>query len=200
MDSANETKLQPTNNEATSIGAFVWELVKILILAVVIIVPVRMFVAEPFIVSGSSMIPTFHDREYLIINKLGLYIGDVHRGDVIVLKYPKNPKEYFIKRVIGLPGDTIKFEKGTVLISNKENPDGKVLDESYLPSNIITYASPEPITLKDGEYYVMGDNRGASSDSRIWGILPEKNIVGKALIRVLPLSKFSIFSFNSPLK
>lgn len=200
MGTELETKPQLDGDQVTSIGSFIWELVKILVIAIIIIVPIRLFIAEPFIVSGSSMLPNFHDREYLIINKAVYLAGSPKRGDVIVLKYPKNTKEYFIKRVIGLPGDTIKIDKGSVYITNLENPNGHQLDEKYLPAGLVTYGSPEVVTLKSGEYYVLGDNRGASSDSRFWGILPEKDIVGKAFIRVLPINKFTIFSFASPLE
>lgn len=201
MDISPETKQQQeASDQVTSVGAFLWELVKILVIAIIIIVPIRLFVAEPFIVSGSSMVPTFHDREYLVINKIGYYLGKPDRGDVIVLKYPKNTKEYFIKRIIGLPGDTIKIDKGSIYISNQQYPNGRALEEKYLPTGLVTYGSPEPVTLKSGEYFVLGDNRGASSDSRFWGILPENDIVGKAFIRVLPLSKFTVFSFTTPLQ
>ncbi len=195
-----EIKSQQEADQVSSIGSFIWELVKILIIAIVIIVPVRVFVAEPFIVSGSSMLPNFHDREYLVINKINYYFEDPNRGEVIVLKYPKNTKEYFIKRIIGLPGDTIKIDKGSVYIYNSQNPDGKALNEYYLPSGLITYGGVESVTLKSDEYFVLGDNRGASSDSRVWGILPKEDIVGKAFLRVLPFSKFKVFSFKSPLE
>jgi len=200
MEPTLETKNQIPEDGATGIGAFVWELVKILVVAIIIIVPTRLFIAEPFIVSGSSMVPTFHDREYLIINKLGYYLGDPNRGDVVVLKYPKNSKEYFIKRIIGLPGDTVKIDKGVVLIVNSDFPEGRTLDEPYLSKNLLTSGGFEPITLKAGEYFVLGDNRSASSDSRVWGVLPGDKIVGKAFLRVLPISRFDLFNFESPLK
>jgi signal peptidase I len=197
MDQSEETKSQIVEDEVGGLGSFIWELVKILVLALIIIVPVRLFVAEPFIVSGSSMVPNFHDREYLVINKLGYRLGSPDRGDVIVLRYPKNPKEYYIK----LPGDTIQIEKGSVSIANSQYPNGKMLDESYLPEGLVTTgtAGGVPVTLKDNEYYVMGDNRGASSDSRSWGVLPKDDIVGKVLFRILPISKLTTFSFSSPL-
>lgn len=189
---------QPSNS--SSVGSFVWELVKILAISLIIIVPFRVFVAEPFIVSGHSMVPNFQDREYLIVNKAVYLTGQPKRGDVIVLKYPKNTKEYFIKRIIGLPGDTIKIDQGRVIISNPENPDGKVLKEDYLSEDLLTIGPTESVTLKDSEYYVLGDNRNASLDSRVWGILPRNDVVGKAFIRVLPLSRFSVFTYNDVLK
>lgn len=198
MDNQLETKL-PTNRGPNWVVSLVWELIQIALLALIVIVPVRTFVAEPFIVSGKSMLPNFHDKEYLIIDKLSYRFSEPERGEVLVLKFPKNESEYFIKRVIGLPGDTLKFDKGSVYISNAQNPEPKRLSEKYLPVGLLTTASPELITLKSEEYFVMGDNREYSSDSRSWGVLPKRDIVGKVVLRMLPVSKFQVFSYTSPL-
>jgi len=185
-----------SNNQSTvaAIGSFIFDLVKILVIALIIIVPFRMFIAEPFVVSGSSMVPNFHDKDYLIVNRLDYHTGIPQRGDVIVLKYPKDTTQFFIKRVIGLPGETISFSQGHVLITNQEHPNGWTLQESYLPSQVETFAGPQSVTLGSGEYFVLGDNRTASSDSRVWGILPSNDIVGKVWLRVFPTSKFTHFS------
>jgi signal peptidase I len=177
---------------AQTVGSFIWELVRVFIIALVIIVPLRVFVAEPFIVSGSSMVPNFHNREYLIIDKISYRSDDPQRGDVIVLRYPKDPSQYFIKRVIGLPGETVKIQDGGVMIFNDANPLGLKLDEVYLPNQAVTFGPAEPLTLAQDQYFVLGDNRLASSDSRVWGILPKDEIVGKAWLRVFPLSGFGI--------
>lgn len=176
---------------AQTVGSFIWELVRVFIIALLIIVPIRVFVAEPFIVSGSSMVPNFHNREYLIVNKVSYRRHEPQRGDVIVLRYPKDPSQYFIKRVIGLPGETVQINNG-VIIYNEENPLGKKLDESYIPTETATFGPLDPVTLGADQYYVLGDNRTASSDSRVWGILPEADIIGKAWLRVFPLSEFGV--------
>lgn len=169
-----------------------WELVRVILLAVVIVLPIRLFIAQPFIVSGTSMVPTFHDSEYLIVDEISYRIEDPKRGEVIVFKFPHNPSVFYIKRVIGLPGETIEIEKGVVTIKNEENPDGMKIDEPYV-SLIVDDGRDMKVTLKENEYFVMGDNRPASSDSRSWGPLDEKYIVGRTLVRVLPIKEFGVF-------
>lgn len=163
-----------------------FELIKFAVIAALIVVPIRTFVAQPFIVSGSSMVPTFHDQEYLIVDELSYHLRDPHRGEVVVFKYPNDTTKYFIKRVVGLPGEKIKIKGNVVTIINAENPDGLVLDQSYIENKS---SDTFEMTLKDSQYFVMGDNRIASSDSRAWGPLGRDYMVGRALIRVLPLSK-----------
>lgn len=176
-----------------AIGVFIWDLFKILVVALVIIVPFRMFVAEPFVVSGHSMIPNYRDRDYLIIDRISYHTGEPQRGDVIVLKYPKDPSQFFIKRIIGLPGESLKISQGFVTIFNTDHPDGFRLEESYLPSQAETVSSGQTVKLEAGQYYILGDNRTASSDSRVWGILPRANIVGKVWVRVFPFSSSEFF-------
>jgi signal peptidase I len=187
----------PEQNSSTlrQAGAFVWDLVKILLIALVIIIPFRMFVAEPFVVSGSSMVPNFHNHDYLIVDRLSYLTGNPQRGDVIVLLYPKDTSQFFIKRVIGLPGESISFnQQGDVIIYNTQYPQGEILNESaYLPAGVPTYGQSQPIHLASGEYFVLGDNRTASSDSRVWGILPRDDIVGKVWLRAYPLSDAGFF-------
>lgn len=192
--SETNNKADAVTHKATSITSYFSELGRFLFIALVIIVPLRLFVAEPFIVSGSSMIPTFHDKEYLIIDKFTYYTRTPVRGDVIVFKNPRNEAEYYIKRVIGLPGETVQIMQGGVVITNTEHPQGFNLKETYLPQDLQTQGSPEPITLGVHQYYVLGDNRAASSDSRVWGVLPEDEITGKVRVRVLPFNRFTIFS------
>jgi signal peptidase I len=192
-------EIDPEQGSLKAVGSFVWELAKVFLYALLIIVPLRVFIAEPFIVSGSSMVPNFHNREYLIVDKVTYRFSEPERGDVIIFKYPKDPKQYFIKRIIGLPGDTVLLRDGGVTIYNKDNPQGQKLDEQYLPDQRVTSGSEDPVTLGSEEYYVMGDNRQASSDSRFWGVLPKFDFVGKVSVRVFPLSNFSIikgFPYN----
>ncbi|MEI8344415.1 MAG: signal peptidase I [Candidatus Moraniibacteriota bacterium] len=190
------------------VGSFLLEVAKVFIWALVIILPIRVFLFQPFFVQGASMEPNFKDGDYLVINELGYkqtdiaFVGkhfftvgtmkDLKRQEVVVFRYPRNPQQYFIKRVIGLPGEQIKIAEGKVKIFNKENPDGFVLDESgYLPKGLSTGGIID-IKLSDQQYFVLGDNRANSSDSRIWGPLPKNDVVGKVLIRAWPLSKAEI--------
>jgi signal peptidase I len=194
MDSNENQNSQPeTQSQFKSIGTFLWDLVKIAVIAIVIIVPFRYFIAQPFVVSGSSMKPNFHDHDYLIVDQLSYRFSEPQRGDVIVLKYPRDESQYFIKRIIGLPGDQIKFEQGYVVIANKEHPEGFRLAEPYLESPTETVGKPTFVTLGSGEYYALGDNRTQSSDSRTWGVLPERDIIGKVWVRVFPFGDFGLF-------
>ena len=195
----NQNQSSKIGGTMRSVGAFVWDLVKILVIALVIIVPFRMFVAEPFVVSGSSMLPNFQNGNYLIVDRLSYLSGNPQRGDVIVLLYPKDTTQFFIKRIIGLPGDTIELPAasspnyGHVIIYNQEHPQGWVLPESYLPAGTLTVGSPQKVVLNSGEFFVLGDNRTASSDSRVWEFCPGPDIVGKVWVRVFPFSEFNFF-------
>lgn len=162
------------------------EMLRFSLIALIIVIPIRMFIAQPFIVSGASMQETFHTGEYLIVDQLTYHFSEAKRGDVIVFRYPKDPSKFFIKRVIGEPGDTVNIEGSTVRISNAQNPNGFILNEPYIKS----MANGSPITeiLGEREYFVMGDNRDQSSDSRVWGVLQEERIVGRAYLRLFPFS------------
>lgn len=167
------------------------EFLRLLLIAAAIALPVRYFIAQPFIVRGESMEPNFHEKEYLVIDELSYYFREPARGEVVVFHYPLDPKEYFIKRVIGLPGETVEFRNNAVFIINGQHPDGFKLDEPYLLTNLETRSSSR-FTLGANEYVVLGDNRPYSSDSRSWGVLNRKFMTGRALLRVLPPQKFSI--------
>tara|TARA_B100000508_G_scaffold140846_2_gene143825 strand:+ start:6950 stop:7588 length:639 start_codon:yes stop_codon:yes gene_type:complete len=160
------------------------EIVRFSIIAILIVIPIRMFIAQPFIVSGASMDDTFRSGEYLIVDQVSYYFDDPSRGDVVIFRYPRDPSKFFIKRVIGIPGDTIAIKDSTVTITNQEYPDGFTLDEPYIKSMAAGNFLTE--TLSDREYFVMGDNRDQSSDSRAWGVLQEERIVGRAFIRLFP--------------
>ncbi|MBP6911830.1 MAG: signal peptidase I [Candidatus Pacebacteria bacterium] len=167
------------------------ELIRFAVIALLIVIPIRVFVAQPFIVSGTSMVPTFENRDYLIVDELSYRFHDPHRGDVVVFRYPKDPSKFFIKRIIGLPGETLSIDsEGIVTIVNAETPEGFILDEPYV-KNIQAVSYPE-IQLSENQYFTMGDNRSGSSDSRTWGTLPKKNIVGQAFLRLIPFSHASV--------
>jgi signal peptidase I len=160
------------------------EMVRFALLAIIIVVPIRMFIAQPFIVSGASMDNTFENGQYLIVDQLSYYLDDPARGDVVIFRYPRDPSKYFIKRVIGLPGDTITIEESNVTIINEANPDGFTLNEPYVQS--MEVAAPRTEVMGPREYFVMGDNRDQSSDSRVWGVLQEERIIGRAWLRLFP--------------
>lgn len=165
-----------------------WEIIRFSLIALIIVVPIRMFVAQPFIVSGASMEETFQSGEYLIVDQLTYHFSAPQRGDIVIFRYPRDPSKFFIKRVIAVPGDTITIQNSTVTISNKENSTGFTLDEPYIKAMNGNLNLVE--TLSEREYFVMGDNRDFSSDSRAWGVLQEERIVGRALIRLFPPQTF----------
>ncbi len=162
---------------------------------------VRFFVAAPYVVVGASMEPTFDDYHYLIIDRFSYRIEEPKRGDVIVLDLPQETSRALIKRIIGLPGDTVILEGRSVKIVNAEYPDGFILDEPYLDPANLGGASHMRVTLGEDQFFVLGDNRRVSADSRLWGVLPRNDIVGRVLLRLYPLSQLGIFpgefQFNS---
>jgi len=165
---------------------FLFEVFKITVITLAIILPIRYYLMQPFFVKGASMEPNFDDNQYLIIDEISYRMRQPERGEVIVFKYPVDPTQYYIKRVIGLPGETVEIIGGQVKIFNGEHSLGFVLDESkYLPLNVATYGG-DKITLGQGEYFVLGDNRSASYDSRRWGVLPLANITGRVWLRAWP--------------
>jgi signal peptidase I len=186
---------ETTQEKTPTVGSFLWELARIVIIAFILMIAFRFFVAEPFIVSGSSMVPNYHNREYLVVNKLSYRLNEPARGDVIVFKYPKDTSQYFIKRIIGLPGEKVKVENGKVYIQNAEYTEWTSLTEPYLSNQDITFGKDEEVKLGSDEFYVLGDNRLASSDSRVWGILPRHDIIGTAWLRVFPLNTFGTQDF-----
>ncbi len=173
---------------------FVWEIVKVSVISLAIIIPVRYYLIQPFYVKGASMEPNFHDNEYLIIDELSYRFNEPVRGQVIVFRYPKNPQEYFIKRLIALPGEEVQIKDGEIIIYNDKHPDGLTLPETYLDKNLVTYNDSEVrVAVGPDEYFVMGDNRGSSRDSRSFGPVNKNFITGKVLFRGWPLSNISFF-------
>jgi signal peptidase I len=153
---------------------------------------IRFFIAAPYVVSGASMIPTFYDYHYLIIDRVTYEFEQPQRGDVIVLDLPSDTSRALIKRVIGLPGETVSLSGTTVTVSNAEHPDGFVLAEPYLDPNNLGGPTDMSVTLGPDQYFVLGDNRRVSADSRSWGLLPKKDIVGRAFLRLFPFDKIGI--------
>jgi len=162
------------------------ELLTFAAIAIIIVIPIRLFIAQPFIVNGNSMVPTFENGDYLIVDEITYLFSEPERGTVVIFRYPNDPSKFFIKRIVGLPGETVKIDGSKVFIKNKEFPDGEQLYEPYV---VYPAENNLEIKLKNDEYFVMGDNRAQSSDSRIWGPLPKRFLVGRALLRLLPLQK-----------
>ncbi len=177
----------------------VWEWTRVIAIAVVIALPVRYFIAEPFIVSGASMDPTFSTGQFLMVDRLSYRFEKPKRGDVIVFQYPNDPSVYYIKRIIGLPGEIINIKSGVVSIlknvatgATSTEDVSTTLSEPYISKNHISYDNMQ-IALTDTQYFVMGDNRAQSADSRVWGPLDTKFITGRPVIRLLPPTALSIF-------
>jgi len=171
---------------AKKIGLLIFEVVKVVLISLAIILPVRMFLIQPFYVEGASMEPSFYNREYLIVNEIVYRFNKPQRGEVIVFKYPKNPSTYYIKRILALPGETIEIISGKVYVNNK------ILEEEYI--KLFSTDNTEEIILAESEYFVLGDNRNNSYDSRRFGPLKEKYIIGKVWFRGWPLDRVSTFN------
>lgn len=169
--------------------SFFTDLVKFAFIALLIILPFRLFIAQPFIVNGQSMTPTFDSGQYLIVDQISYAFQNPVRGDVVVFRFPEDKSKFFIKRIIGLPGETVTIENGSITIFNDEHPKGLELDEPYIDTSANTDMS---VTLEPDEFFVMGDNREASSDSRLWGPLDRELIAGRPLVRLFPVGQFSI--------
>lgn len=169
---------------------FIIETLKFSLIAILIVLPFRIFIAQPFLVSGASMSPNFETGHYLIVDQLSYNFTEPARGEVIIFRYPNNHKKFFIKRIIGLPNETIELKGQKVIVKNDDHPKGFELKEPYIKKH-----SSEKLTavLKDGEYFVLGDNRPASSDSRVWGVLPEDLIMGRAFLRLFPFNHIGVF-------
>ena len=193
----NSSEASPNNIARTSKPQSGWqsflELIRFAVIAVAIVIPIRLYVAQPFIVSGSSMVPTFENSEYLIVDEISYRLGNPARGDVTIFRYPNDPTKFYIKRIIGLPGETVKINQGVVTILNKENPEGFTLEEPYIKDK---GGSNKELVLKEKEYFVMGDNRGASSDSRSWGPVHRKFLIGRAFLRLFPVTKVGMLPGN----
>jgi len=160
------------------------------LLIVVVVVPIRLFVISPFVVDGESMYPTFHNMDYLIVDEIVYDFEKPQRGDVIVFRYPDDPSIFYIKRIIGLPGETVSISHGVVTIT-KTNGSKLTLNEPYVINEDTTYTNST--TLGPKQYFVMGDNRPNSSDSRVWGPVPRANIIGRVDARLLPLPEATLF-------
>jgi signal peptidase I len=197
LNSEQLNNLEVENNPTKDFAYFLFDLFKTGVVVFIIAFALRYFAVQPFIVDGESMMPNFVNNEYLLAEKISYTTGEPKRGDVTIFRYPKNPNVSYIKRIIGLPGETVKIKDNTVTIINSNNPDGINLDEAYLSAGALTLATGTETgsfsaTMGDNEYFVMGDNRQHSSDSREWGVLPKANIIGRAWLTITPTEKFGL--------
>jgi signal peptidase I len=171
--------------KSTSAWRVLWELLHDVSVAVLFCFFLVTFVAQAFRVQGTSMQPLLQDGERIVVNKLLYRFHPIERGDVVVFWYPREPSVSFIKRVVGLPGDMLEMREGYLYVN------GRVLEEPYLDGkpSFRDLSNMPPTEVKPGFYFVMGDHRGSSNDSRNWGEVPEKYIYGKAVVRFWPLAK-----------
>jgi len=160
--STKDSQNTPLIQKGQKTGNAIFDFIRFVFIVAIIVIPIRFWVAQPFMVSGASMEPTYHNGDYLIVDEISYLASEPKKDDVIIFRYPKDPKVFFIKRIIGLPNEEIS-------INGKD------------------------IKLGDDEYFVMGDNRDFSSDSRVWGPVPKKMIVGRSLVRLWPLNKIGLF-------
>ncbi len=204
-----EHKEEQKEAEYLSFGGLLLEMGRVFLLAVIIIIPVRVFLFQPFFVQGSSMEPNFEDGEYLIISEFGYKQTTIgwsdkqffqvtpfqtfERQDVAVFRFPKHVEEFFVKRVIGLPGEAVEIRRGKIIIYNSEYPDGFTLDESaYIGADVLTTDMPKTAVGAD-QYFLLGDNRMNSYDSRAFGPVNKDKIIGKVLLRAWPVGRVSLF-------
>lgn len=194
------------DEEYLSTGALLLEMVKILILAAVVIIPIRAFLFQPFFVQGSSMEPNFDDGEYLVISEFGLKhtriplanidvdpFRELSRQEPVVFRFPRDPSQFFIKRVIGLPGESVEIKSGKVYIYNEMHQDGYVLDEGAYLDPVVKTSDLARTKVADDEYFVMGDNRAFSYDSRAFGPVKKTAIIGRVLLRAWPVTEMTLY-------
>ena len=165
------------------------ETLEIVIISLVTVFIIRSFIIQPFLVNGSSMEPTFSNGNYLLIDEVSYYFRSPDRGEVVVFRYPNDQSVYFIKRIVGLPGDRIVIRNNQIFINDKE------LQEDYLPSLTRTDGRVD-VQVGENEYFVLGDNRSYSFDSRNWGSVNKENLIGMARLRVFPFNKMKVFNYE----
>lgn len=209
----NKDKNVSKTTEGSGAGNIAWEITKTIAGVAIFVIFFRFFIIQPFYIIGSSMLPDFHEGEYLFIDEASYHLRTPARGEVVVFRHPdeactafvksnqilktvvQGPCKSYIKRVVGLPGETVKIEAGKITITNTKNPSGLTLDESYIESGVQTLGN-QNVKLGKDEYFVLGDNRepNASSDSREWGPLTKDYIIGRAWLRLLPVADLGFIS------
>lgn len=175
----------PRENEKKKHGMYLGEILESVAIAVILAVIIRFFLFQPFYIPSGSMEPTLKPGDRIIVNKLIYRYSQPKRGDIMVFKYPRDPARDFIKRTVGLPEETVEIKDSKVYINNKEIP------QPFLEPGL-KFGSFGPVEVPEGSYFMMGDNRNNSEDSRVWGTLPRENIVGKAMFIYWPLSRIGM--------
>lgn len=170
----------------------IWQFISLFLISLAIVIPIRHFIIQPFLVKGESMAPNFSNYDYLFVERVAYYFREPARGEVIVFRFPRNEREYYIKRLIGLPGEEVFIKNGIVNVKIGGRGKEIGLEERYLPPGVVTAGNID-IRLGHDEYFVLGDNRGASSDSRSWGVLPRKDIIGRVFLRLWPPLRVEAF-------
>jgi signal peptidase I len=194
-ESSDAAASVPAKRARPSSRRRILEWVAIIAVAVAVALLTRAFVVQTYYIPSASMYPTLHVGDRIVVNKLSYHLHGVGRGDMIVFKGPPaeatrcaSSSSDLVKRVIGLPGETISAKNGDVYI------EGKQLSEPWLPKIPSSYTSAfAPVHVPQGQYFVMGDNRVESCDSRFWGFVPQSNIIGKVVMRIWPLSRIAFF-------
>lgn len=192
MNNTDATKDIDEQEKPATVASLVWEMIKFIFIASIIIITVRVFIAQPFIVEGPSMYPTFTTGDYLIVDQLSYRLRSPVRGEIVVVRDPRTTTMFLIKRVIGLPGETISIKGGVITIENEGIGESTrfTLSEPYITSKKAGASLKK--TLKDDEFFILGDNRAASLDSRFFGPVNENLVVGRALLRLFPPTKASV--------
>lgn len=169
------------------------EVSEVAVVAIVAVVIIRTFLVQPFLVAGDSMMPVFRNGDYLLVDELTYRLREPKRGEVIVFRYPEDERQFFIKRIIGLPGERVEISSGKILVLNGENPTGIALDEPYISSPLDPSVEYD-VTLGDEEYFVLGDNRPFSLDSRSWGPVVSREVIGMVRLRLFPFGATRTFA------
>jgi signal peptidase I len=187
QENAIQAPAPPAANKRSPLGAVLYW-ARDLFLSVIIAIIVILFLYQPVKVEGTSMMPALNDQERIFINKFTyrFHVGQIERGDMVVFWYPNDQSKSYIKRVIGTPGDRVEVDHGTVIVN------GKKLDESYVPEEYRDETSLPPRVIPPDEYFVLGDHRSSSNDSRSWGLVPRRFIYGKAVFVYWPLDKLGL--------
>jgi signal peptidase I len=196
---SQDERIEGSANESflSQVFGFFKELIPVVLMSLAIIIPVRYFLIQPFYVKGASMEPNFHDDEYLIIDEISYRLREPMRGEIVVFRYPNDPRQYFIKRVVGLPGERVVVLDGRVTVFNREYPKGQVVDEGAYLGELATPGYKD-VVLGNEEYFLMGDNRGVSLDSRSFGPVQKSLIVGKVWVRGWPPERAGVIETQGP--
>ena len=179
-----------SKDDTNSDAVWVWEelrgWLRDIFFAALTSILIVIFIIQPVKVEGTSMEPKLEPQDRIFVNKFVYHFSEIQRGDIVVFWYPKDSSKSFIKRVVGLPGETVEIRSGGVLIN------GRSLEEPYVPPEYFDYKSSDPEIVSPGHYFVLGDHRNSSNDSRTWGLVPERNIFGEAVFRYWPPSKLGL--------